>query len=122
MLKESTNMTEFDTSELVNCDKIFKNKYGLFRIRVEQVPSNRDTYSKRIFLYKWQNSWEFVLETKVSDSFHPSTKFTLIESKLQGMANSRIEEVVNMSEAMFAPYNSISFLNKFQLMRRIFKC
>ena len=112
-------MTEFDTSELVNCDKIFKNKYGLFRIRVEQVPSNRDTYSKRIFLYKWQNSWEFVLETKVSDSFDPSTKFTLIESKLQGMANSKIEEIVNMSEAMFAPYNSIS-LNKFQWMRRIF--
>lgn len=107
-------MTEFDTSELVNCDKMFKNKYGLFKIMVEKTSNpNRDIYSKRIFLYKWQNSWEVVFETKVSDSFHRSTLFTLIDSKLQNMANSRIEEIVNMSEAMFAPHNSIgSFLDK----------
>jgi hypothetical protein len=91
-------MIKFNVPELVNCEKIFSNKYGLFKIRVERGEDSPHSSekSKRIFLYKWQNSWEFVFETKVSGSF---------ESQLKNMVNSRIEEVVKISEAMFAPYN-----------------
>jgi predicted nucleotidyltransferase len=95
-------MTEFNIPGLVNCDKIFSNKYGLFKIKVERGDDSYHSYhsndeSKRIFLYKWQNSWEVVFETKVSKSFYP---------------HDRIEEIVKMSEAMFAPYNEVNKVGK----------
>lgn len=100
-------MIKFNVPELVNCDKIFSNKYGLFKIKVERGDDcvHSSVESKRIFLYKWQNSWEVVFETKVSGSFSRHTTFTDIEYKLRDLVNSRIEEIVKISEAMFAPYN-----------------
>jgi len=110
-------MTEFNIPGLMNCDKIFSNKYGLFKIKVERIGEPvRSDISKRILLYKWQNSWEVVFETKVSKSPRWDITPADVESQLQDMANSRIEEIVKMSEAMFAPYNEVnkvgSFLNK----------
>jgi hypothetical protein len=120
-------MTEFDAFEFENCDKLFKNKYGLFKIKVERGNDSyhSDDKSKRIFLYKWQNSWEVVFETRVSKSFSPTTQFTSIEYTLQNMADDRIKEIVNMSEEMFAQYSSIgSFFNKLKqelINRKCFK-
>lgn len=108
-------MVGFDIDGL-HAHKMHKNKYGLFKIDSEYREKSDWDIGYIYHLSKWQNGWELVYTCSFSykpdgymwDGYGRSRKLLPhYQQKVNELKAQKIEQMIEMSEMMFAPYDKI---------------
>lgn len=105
-------MVDFDINGL-HAHKIHKNKYGLFKIDSEYRNEYSYDISYTFHLSKWQNGWENVYTCsfcyKPGGYIWDSGKLMpRHQQKVNELKAQKIEQMIEMSEMMFAPYDKVA--------------